>query len=175
MKTSPPLFFLAFCAFSLQAADSQAPEMTIHFPLSKDSRHWVIADSLTNGAVGSVVVITRGWVPQGDSIEAWKEMFDEKTMLTKASVREHIDAWKRMLARVDPKAEVKEDKAADDTIIVSFTSIAADETGISRYFKASDGIYVLSYRVRPKLKSEETLRTWRDIISSATLVSNSVK
>jgi hypothetical protein len=102
-------------------------------------------------------------------------MFDEKTMLTKDSVREHIDVWKKMLARVDPKAEVKEEKAPDDTITVSYTSMAGDEMGISRYFKASDGIYVLSYRVRPKLKREETLKTWRDIISSATLVSNPVK
>lgn len=175
MKTLPTLLFFILGALLLQAANDPVPEMTLTFPLNKDPRPWTIADSLTNGPVGPVLVITREWVPKGDSIESWKEMFDEKTIITKDSVRKHIDVWKTLLAQVDPKAEVTEEKNADGTITVTYTSIAANEMGVSRYLTAGDGIYILSYRVRPKLKREETLKIWRDILSSASLIPNSAK
>jgi len=175
MKTLLVLSFILLAAGSLAAAPDPVPEMKISFPLNKDSRPWALADSLTNGPAGTVIVFTDEWVPRGDSIEAWKEMFDVKTILTRDSVREHLDTWKAMLAQVDPKAEVKEEKGADGTITVTYTSIAANETGISRYLKAGDGIYILSYRVRPNLKKDETVKLWREIISSATLISNHEK
>jgi hypothetical protein len=165
------MFCLLLTAVSVQAATKPVPEMRLSFPLNKDSRTWTVACSLTNGPVGSVYVITHEWVTKGESIEAWKEMFDEKTILTKDSVRKQVDVWKGLIARVDPKAEVKEEKAADGTITITYTSIAANEMGVSRYLKADDGIYILSYRVHPKSKNEATLKVWREIISSATLVS----
>jgi hypothetical protein len=171
MKTLSTLVILTVGILSLRAATNPAPEMTISFPLNKDTRTWTVAYAVTN----ENIVFTKEWVPKGDSIERWKEMFDEKSMLVKDTIREHIDGWKRMLAQVDPKAEVKEEKNADGTITVTYTSIRADEMGISRYFKASDGIYILSYRVRPKLKDDGTLKTWREILSSATLVSTHEK
>jgi len=166
MKTLSVLAILAVGILSLRAATNAAPDMTISFPLDKDARIWTVAYVITN----ENIVFTKEWVPKGDSIERWKEMFDEKAMLVKDTVRKHIDTWKGMLAQVDPKAEVKEEKNPDGTTTVTYTSIQGDEMGISRYFKGSDGIYILSYRVRPKLKNEETLKTWREILSSAKLV-----
>ena len=174
MKFSPTLICVVACAASLQAPTGATAELTssesINFHLEKDPRTWLPEHSVTNGPV-----IFTEWVLKGDSVKSWKELFDEKTILTKDSVRKHVDDWKALLAQVDSKAEVKEEKNPDGGITVTYTSIAADEMGISRYFKASDGICILSYRVRPKLKNAETLKIWRDIISSATLVPNHAK
>jgi hypothetical protein len=175
MKILPIILFGALCVFSLKAQSVIEPAMEIRVPLNKDARPWTLADSLTNGPVGSVIVFTSEWVPKGDSIDAWKEMFDKKAIITKDTVRHQMDIWKAMLAQVDPKAEVKEEKNADGSITMTYTSVSAGEMGISRYLKADDGIYILSYRVKPSLKDETRWKLWRDIISSATLVSSHAK
>lgn len=168
----PVILLGAQCALSLKAQSLAKPAMEISVPLNKDTRSWTLADTLTNGPVGSVVVFTSEWVPKGDSIDAWKEMFDKKAVITKDTVRHQIDIWKAMLAQVDPKAEVNEEKNADGSIIVTYTSVSADEMGMQRYLQGDDGIYILSYRARPSSKNEARWKLWRDIISAATLISS---
>ena len=174
MKFSPTLMCVVACVVSLQAAAAATGEKTIkssiNFHLEKDPRTWLPEYPLTNGTV-----VTIEWVLKGDSINSWKEMFDEKSILTKDSIRQHLDSWKSLLARVDSKAEAKEEENADGSITVTYSSIAAEEMGISRYFRGNDGIYILSYRVRPKLQNAKTLKIWRDIISTATLASEHVR
>jgi len=171
MKYLAIFLFGALCVFSLNAQSLAQPSMEISVLLNKDARPWTLADSITNGPVGSVIVFTSEWVPKGDSIDAWKEMFDKKAIITNDTVRHQLDIWKAMLAQVDPKAEMKEEKNADGSITMTYTSVSAGEMGISRYLKANDGIYILSYRVKPSLKTEARWKLWRDIISSATLIS----
>jgi hypothetical protein len=174
MKFSSALICIVACAASLQAATGAPAELTIKppidFHLEKDSRTWLPEYPLTNESV-----VTIEWVLKGDSIKSWKELFDEKSIITKDSIREHLDRWKSLLARVDSKAEVKEEKNADGGVTVTYSSIAADEMGISRYFTGNDGIYILSYRVRPKLQNAQTLKIWRDIILTATLAPEHVR
>jgi hypothetical protein len=160
--------FVVAWAASLQAAAGATKELTIksaiNFHLEKDPRTWLPQYPLTNETV-----VTIEWVLKGDSIDSWKELFDEKSMLTKDSIPEHLARWKSLLARVDSKAEVKEEKNADGSITVTYSSKAANEMGISRYCRGNDGIYILSYRVRPKLQNAQIWKIWRDIISTATL------
>ena len=174
MKLVSTVICIAACAVSLEAAAGATPELTvkssIRFPLWKDPRTWLPEYPITNGSV-----VTIEWVLKGDSVTSWKELFDEKSIVTKDSLREHIDTWKRLLARVDSKAEVKEENNADGSITVTYSSISGDEMGISRYFAGKDGIYILSYRVRPKLQNAQTLKLWREIISAATLAPDHVK
>jgi hypothetical protein len=96
-------------------------------------------------------------------------MFDDKSIFTKDSVRQHLDVWKSLLIRADPKAVVEEQKNADGGLTVTYSSLAGNEMGISRYFQGSDGIYILSYRVRPKSQNAQILKIWREIIATATL------
>ena len=170
MKTLSGFSFSIAPFASLQPERVPTPEMAIVFALNKDPRQWILASTEANQTV-----ITQEWVPQGDSIDAWKEVFGQKIFFTKVSVREHLDEKGCLLGPVDPKAETTEEKNLDGSITVTSTSIAGDEVGISRYSKASDGIYILSYRVRPELKTEATFKIWRGIISSASLVPNPLK
>src|SRR6266404_4223867 len=130
------LLGIAF-ATPLQAQRLPTPEMAIAFALEKDARQWT-----PSPPEGSETVITQEWVPKGDSIDSWKEMFDHKIILTKVSLRENLDRRKSLLIRFDPKAEIKEEKNPDGTLTVTYTAIAGDEMGVSRYFKGSDGIYI---------------------------------
>src|SRR5215471_6114954 len=133
------------CAALLQRASAAAGDLTIQLPiryhLEKDRRTWLPQYPLTNGPV-----VTIEWTLQGDSIDSWKEMFDVKSILTKDSVRQHLDIWKSLLIRADPKVVVEEQKNADGGLTVTYSSLAGNEMGISRYFQGSDGIYILSYR-----------------------------
>ena len=167
LKFQATVVFLAAC-FCLLAAHVVAGELTVTLPIrchiEKDQRTWLPEYPVTNGAVSYVE-----WVLKGDSINCWKELYDQRTVTTQQSIREHLDTWKKMLARIDAKATVSEEKNPDDSITVTYTSLVGDEMGISRYFKGKSGIYILSYRVRPKLKSEQTLKIWREIISGSSL------
>ncbi len=170
MKTLHACLLVIAFAFPVQAQPLPTPEMAISFALDKDPLKWI-----PSPPEATETVILQEWVPKGDSIDAWKEMFDHRILLTKASLREHLDVWKSLLMRVDPRAEIKEEKNSDGTVTVAYTALAGDEMGISRYFKGNDGIYIFSYRVRPRLKSEERLRIWRGILSSARLTPNPLK
>src|SRR4051812_12677629 len=131
------------CVVSSQAAPGDTPERLITFALEKDSRPWSPEQPGTN--ITGVVI---EWALKGQPIASWKELVDERLLLTRRSVRQHVNGWKSMLAQVDPKAEVKEEENSDGSITVTYDSVKADEMGISRHFKGPAGIYVLSYRVR---------------------------
>lgn len=174
MNLLPVVMGTVVCAALLQRASAAPGELTIQSAirshLERDRRTWLPQYPLTNGTV-----VTIEWTLEGDSIESWKEMFDEKSIFTKDSIRQHLDIWKSLLTRVDPKAVVKEQKNADGGITVTYSSVPANEMGISRYFQGNDGIYILSYRVRPKLQNAQILKIWREIIATATLAPEHVR
>ena len=77
------------------------PEMAVSFSLDKDTRKkWEIQHT-----DGSAVGVIMELVPKGDSINAWKEMVEQQTSFTKASVRQFVDAWKAGLLKADPKSQ----------------------------------------------------------------------
>jgi len=154
----------------IQAKYIPTPDMALSFALNKDPRKWV-SQFLDGNASG----IIQEFVPQGESIDAWKEMVAQQIAFTKVSLREHVDGWKARLLRADPKIEIKEETNRDGSILVTYTSILADETSMRRFIKGSDGVYMLAYHVRPKLKKAGTFKIWLGIISSASLVPNPEK
>ena len=94
---------------------------------------------------------------------------------TKDSLRKYVDTWKGMLVKADAKVDFKEETMTDGSIFVTYTSESADETSMRRFIKGKDGVYMLAYHVRPKLKKEETLKIWDDIIRTAYLIPNPQK
>ena len=124
---------------------------------------------------GSAQRIIMEWVPEGQTIEAWKEMFAQQIDFTRLSLREHFDAWKAMLLRADPKITITEEKTVDGSIVATYLSEAASELSVRKFLKARDGVYMLAYHVRPQLKNEEVWKTWLEIVSAAHLVPNPEK
>ena len=115
------------------------------------------------------------FVPQGDSIKKWKELVAQQIVFTKESLRKYVDTWKGGLLKADSKVEVKEETMTDGSILVTYTSLKADETSIRRFIKGKDGVYMLAYHVRPNLKKDEIVKIWEDIIRTANLVPNPEK
>ncbi len=115
------------------------------------------------------------FVPEGDSIKTWKEMAAQQIAFTKKSLRKYVDTWKDSLLKVDAKTEIKEETSSDGSIIVTYTSLAADETSMRRFIKGKDGVYMLAYHVRPKLRKEETFKLWSEILRAANLIPNPEK
>jgi hypothetical protein len=144
------------------------PEMAVSFSPDRDARKsWEIQHT-DGSAVGVIVEL----VPKGDSINAWKEMVEQQTAFTKASVRQFVDVWKAGLLKTDPQVEYKEATNADGSISVSYRSLKADEVGIRRFMKGGDGIYQLAYQVRPRSATQDALKTWSAILAEATLIPN---
>jgi hypothetical protein len=162
------LLCLAFIA-SLQAA-IPTPDSAMAFHMGKDPRKWTA--QYQNGSKTGIIM---EFVPEGDSIEKWKEMAAQQIAFTKDSLRKYVDTWKGMLLNADPKIDFKEETITDGSIFVTYTSASADETSMRRFIKGKDGVYMLAYHVRPKLKKEETLKIWDDIIRTAHLIPNPVK
>src|SRR5436190_5023191 len=170
MKRIPTfLLCLAFGA-SLQAAAIPTPDSAMAFRMEKDPRKWTA--QYQNGNKGGFIM---EFVPEGDSVKNWKEMAAQQIAFSKEPLRTYVDTWKEMLLKADPKVDIKEETMADGSVFVTYTSSSADEMSMRRFIKGDDGIYMLAYHVRPKLKKEETIKIWDDIIRSAKLVSNPEK
>jgi hypothetical protein len=162
------LFCLALAA-SLQAA-IPTPDSAVMFHLERDSRKW--APQPPSGSKNGFLM---EFVPAGDSIKDWKEMAAQQIVFTKQSLRAYVDTWKGLLVKADPKVEVKEETLKDGSVFVTYTSVKADEMSMRRFMKGRDGIYMVAYNVRPKLKKEETFKVWDDIIRTSELVPNPEK
>lgn len=74
--------------------------------------------------------------------------------------------------KTDSKMEIKEEANEDSSIFLTSNSKVQDNMSLRRFIKGSDGIYIIAYSVRPKLKNDEIFKTWSDIIRSATLKPN---
>ncbi|QNN21287.1 hypothetical protein HED60_03050 [Planctomycetales bacterium ZRK34] len=150
------------------------PDMAMAWKQEKDSRKWTAAYK-----AGNETRIIMEFVPQGDDIEAWKELVIHQIDFTPRSLREYVDAWKAMLVRADPKIKITEEKFEDGSFLMTFESITpehqSDEFCVRRFIKGSDGIYQLAYSVRPSLKKENIVKLWTEILTDARLVPNPQK
>lgn len=60
----------------------------------------------------------------------------------------------------------------DGSILATYTSVSADESSMRRFIQGKDGIYMLAYHVRPKLKKDDTFKIWEEILRTAELIPN---
>jgi hypothetical protein len=169
MSPIPNFLFLYFLGWSLFGA-IPTPDSAMTFHIEKDSRKWVIQyeDGNKKGFITD-------FVTEADSIKTWKEMAAHQIVFTKESLREYVDTWKKMLLKADGNVTVQEEAAAGDSILVTYTSTAWDESSMRRFIKGKDGVYMLAYHVRPKLKNEETFKIWEEIVRGAELIPNPEK
>jgi hypothetical protein len=169
MKRIPTFVLYLVFAFGVQAG-IPTPESAMGFRIDKDPRKWT--SQYQNGnRTGFIVEL----VPEGDSIKNWKEMTANQIAFTTESLRRYVDSWKEMVRKADAKIDLKEETMKDGSIFVTYTSLSADEMSIRRFIKGKDGVYMLAYHVRPKLKKDETLKIWEGIVRNANLVSNPEK
>ena len=147
------------------------PEMAMRFAMAKDDTTTWVPQFMDGNASGIIFE----FVPEGQSIKAWREMVAQQIAFTKISLRAHVDEWKAMLQRADPKIEIAEEAMSDGSLLVTYTSLAAQEMSMRRFIKAKDGIYMLAYHVRPSLKEEQRVAKWREILTDASLIPNPEK
>lgn len=114
-------------------------------------------------------------VPAGDSVQSWKEMVAQQTVFTPATLNEYIATWELGLINVDPDAELEKTKNADGSFTIVYSSAKADESGIRRFIKGSDGIYMIAYHVRLQYNDPSKTAIWSKIIAEAKLVPNPAK
>lgn len=170
MKICRLLLLCLLCTSPLCAKFVPTPEMAMSFNMGKDPVKWV-GQFMDGNAHGIIFE----FVPPGQSVEAWKEMVEQQIAFTNASLRKYVDTWKALLLQADPKIELKEEPRDDDSILVTYTSLLAQEIGIRRFIKAQDGVYMIAYHVRPAFKDEARFKLWHDIAADASLVSNPQK
>lgn len=160
-----------FLLFGWLQASVPTPEMAMSVDfLKKDPRNWTPAFNQ-----GNEMGIIMEFVPKGDNINEWKEMVAHQIAFTKFSVRAFVDVWKAGLMKAAPGSEVSEETAKDGSILVTYTALQADETSMRRFIKAGDGIYMLAYHVRPKLKDKKIFKLWQGILLEASLFPNPQK
>ncbi|MEI7850195.1 MAG: hypothetical protein WCH86_00015 [Kiritimatiellales bacterium] len=162
------VFLSVFClAAMLFAKYIPTPSMAVGFDIRRDVREWE-QKFIEGDAKGFICE----FVPAGDAIEAWNELVAQQIIFTKQALPEYVERWKAGLLGADPDIRLKEQENKDGSITVHYHSDKANEAGIRRFMKASDGIYMLTYQVRPKSKNEPVYQLWSDIIEKATLSPN---
>lgn len=157
-------------ATSAHAKYVPTPEMAMSFNMDRDTTKWVpqFMDGDKSGIIFELV-------PEGESIDAWKEMVAQQIAFTKVSLRRYVDEWKAGLLKADSNIDMEEHQMVDGSIIVTYSSSSSQEASIRRFIKAKDGIYMLAYHVRPSLRDESRWAIWREIVGRASLVPNPQK
>ena len=163
------LVLLAGCVAPQQGSFIPTPEMAVSFEMGKDPRTWD-SQHMDGNRDGMIME----FVPEGDSIEDWKEMVAQQIVFTPLSLSEYASNWKESLKQADPDINITATTSADGSIIVEYNSIKANETSIRKLMKGSDGIYMLAYHVRPDQKQDDTFILWTDIVSDSSVRSNPV-
>lgn len=159
-----------FLVASVFAKYVPTPTMAISFDIRKDARDWV-QKSMEGNAAGFIAEL----VPKGDSLESWRELVAQQIFFTTQSLRDYVNRWKAGLVKADSKVRLEERKNSDGSITIHYQSDKANEAGIRRFMKASDGIYMLTYQVRPNSKNDQVYQLWADIIGKASLTPNPYK
>ena len=150
--------------------DVPIPAMDLVFQIERDSREWKL-QFVDENKKGSLCEL----VPAADAIAQWKEMVVQQVVFTKESLRKYVDNWKEPLLKADRTADFKEAAMGDGSILMVYTSTAAGETCVRRFFKGKDGVYMLAYQVRPGFKKVEVFETWESIVRTASLIPNPEK
>jgi ADP-glucose pyrophosphorylase len=170
MKAVSLFFSFFLVTTTLYAENIPTPAMAVSFDIKQASREWV-QSTMDGNAKGFVAE----FIPKGDSIKSWNELVAQQIFFTGQSLTEYVKLWKSGLVKVDPNAQFKERKNKDGSITIDYTSLKENEAGIRRFMKASDGIYMITYQVRPKLKDDKVYQLWTTIIDNASLARNPYK
>ncbi|MFT4901428.1 MAG: hypothetical protein ACI81V_000701 [Lentimonas sp.] len=115
------------------------------------------------------------FVPQGQTIKAWKEMVAQQITFTNAGLSEHIKQWKGMITTGDPDVIISEETSDSSSITISYKSKIFNEYSIRKFTKGSDGIYALAYHARLNRIDPKRVSLWTEIIADSDLIRNPEK
>lgn len=146
------------------------PDMAMSIPFADDTTRWAM-----QGMDGNRNKILAEFTPEGQSIEAWKEMLSQEITFTKKKLEKHLVAWKVMITQADPDVIISEVQKTKDQAIYTYRSTAFNEFSIRIFMKARDGIYAQAYHIRLSEPNEDRIKLWKELILKTTLVPNPQK
>jgi hypothetical protein len=153
-----------------QATFVPTPDSAISFKMGDDPRNWTLV--FQNGDRGGVIA---EFTIDKESIDHWTEMVAQQIDIVPLPLDQHFGNWVTMLKRADPKIVITEEHLADGSILATYDSLSFDELSVRRFVKGSDGVYMLAYHVRHRLKKTDIWNLWTTIVSNALLVPNPLK
>ena len=146
------------------------PDLAMSFKMGDDHRNWTMVSQ--NGNRNAIIA---EFTVDKEDINNWSEMVAQQIDFGTLSLDQHFRNWVAMLKRADPKIVITEDHAADGSILATYDSKAFDEVSVRRFVKGTDGIYMLAYHVRHRVKNADTWNLWIKIVSKASLVPNPLR
>jgi hypothetical protein len=146
------------------------PDSAMSFKMGDDPRKWTMV--FQNGDRGAVIA---EFTIDREDIDHWSEMVAQQIDFVRLPLDQHFKNWVAMLKNADPKIVITEEHLDDGSILATYDSQAFDELSVRRFVKGSDGVYMLAYHVRHRLKNPEVWNLWTTIVSKASLVTNPMK
>jgi hypothetical protein len=144
------------------------PDMAMTIPFGEDkATQWGM--QFMDGNRNKVIA---EFTPNGQPIQAWKEMLSQEITFTKESLDEHLAGWKKMMISADPNVVITEEKKEENVSVYTYRSEAFNEFSIRIFMKASDGIYAQAYHIRLDQPNQERIELWKNLIPKTTLVPN---
>lgn len=164
------LSILCFAAMTAHAQYVPTPDMAMSIPFADDTVQWDM-----QSMNGNRKKILAEFVPQGQTINSWKEMMAQEITFTRGSLKKHLKQWKRMIQKADPKVEITEIESGEERALFTYRSEAFDEFSIRIFFKGTDGIYAQAYHIRLSNYSQARVDLWSELIKKTTLSRNPIK
>ena len=170
MRRAILLFAALLIWTTAQAKFVPTPDSAMSFRLGDDPRNWTMVFS--NGDRGAIIA---EFTINQEDIDHWSEMVAQQIDFVPLPLDQHFRNWVAMLKHADPKIVINFDHLADGSILATYDSQAFDELSVRRFIKGSDGVYMLAYHVRHRLKKPEIWSVWTAIVANASLVRNPEK
>ncbi len=79
----------------VMAQNVPTPDQAVSYSTKADNVKWKM-----QGVNGNASGIIAEFVPEGQSIKAWKEMVAQQITFTKSSLQDHVKVWRKMIEKV---------------------------------------------------------------------------
>lgn len=161
-----PLTLLAIFPWLTQPAESNTvatPEMGWSMDLSHDARQWMTATS--SGNEDSLLMET---LPESHAIESWTEMITNIFVLG-ATVNGYVDLWRARLA-ASGAIIIFDRETPDGSRFARYSS--TEESGVWKFSQGPDGVYGVSYQMRPTAAQAAIPAGWAQAVALSLLIEN---
>ncbi len=94
-------------------------------------------------------------VPEGQSAYSWKEKIGQEIYYTNDSLDEHFKDWEKRLKKEYKDVTTTQETLADGSKYVTYFSKQNYDTAQQRWIRQTDGIYIMSFHIRPLVRTSE--------------------
>ncbi len=161
------LFLTSGITSNALAVSPFSPQLQIAFNNGADQRQW--AAKVTDKSHERILI---EMAPAGDDFSASVEVLENQVVFTPATLNNYLKIWFLQQTEADPDFKIINTIHGHQDSLVIYLTPANNRITIRKFFKGSDGVYMLAYYTQEKSINYAIYNAWLSNIKTSTLVKN---